>query len=249
MKKKNIIKFGTSLALVAAIGAGATFAYLQSGVEDLTNTFTIGEGYNDETPNYKALVLDEAYNKDVGDVPELSPIGSRRTMFGNSYTVNPNTQVTKDPQVSLKNDSPDSYVFVKIEGVDNLTVSDSKKVTVDLNTTVDDEHWMKIANADGTELTAQSNGVDGIYVLASKGSEKIVTTSKENDQSYITFEKLFTTVTIPNLDSSEADILRAKMVNPIEIYAVAVQYVADNGGNYNITGGAKEQAINLLKMK
>lgn len=233
MNKKKMVKMGASLALVGVVGVGATLAYLQTGVEDLTNTFTLGKGY----PATNALILDEKYLGSESSVPEQSPIDKDRTMKGNEYTVNPGKEVVKDPQVSLNNESPNSYIFVGIKGEDTL----GDKVTTTVNTTVSESYWKKV---DGTGT------VDGIYVLASNSGKesddyaKIVeTTGKAGTYNTIS-PKVFDKVKIENMDNTAAtELANAMKDNPIKIYAVAVQ--ADDA-DYKT---AKQEAINALTEK
>lgn len=219
MNKKKLVKLGASLALVGVVGVGATLAYLQTEVQDLSNTFVLGNGY----PTDKiALVLDEKYNGE-GSVPteDQSPVenSSDRTTDGNTYNVYPGADPAKDPRVSLYNTSPDSYIFVGIKGVDGMN-SDGNHVTVDVNDS-GENYWNKVSE-DGT--------IDGIYVYASEnGSEltdnaKIVETT--GTASYLTLTpKLFDKVTIDSAitNAEVSDLKTLWQDNPIEIYAVAVQ--------------------------
>lgn len=213
MNKKKLVKLGASLALVGVVGVGATLAYLQTEVQDLSNTFVLGNGYpTDEI----ALVLDEKYNG-TGEVPEVSPVDNStdRTMRGNTYNVYPGSEAEKDPRVSLYNTSPDSYIFVGIKGVDAMGNH------VDVN--VNDEgtnYWSKVS---------ETGIVDGIYVYASASSEAenhaaVVETTGQSSYRTLT-PKLFDKVTIDSaITNAEVSTLQTLWKNnPIEIYAVAVQ--------------------------
>ena len=218
MNKKKLVKLGASLALVGVVGVGATLAYLQTEVQDLSNTFVLGDGY---PTDQIALVLDEKYNG-TGGVPEVSPVDNStdRTMKGNTYNVYPGSEAEKDPRVSLYNTSPDSYIFVGIKGVDTMN-SNGNYVTVDVNDTNTEAHyWSKVS---GTN-------VDGIYVYAAgTGSDAtnnaaIVRTTDEETYQTLT-PKLFDKVTISsNITNGEVEQLKTLWdENPIEIYAIAVQ--------------------------
>lgn len=57
MKRKNMATMVTCIALVGAVAVGGTLALLSQGSNTVTNTFTVGKGYNQDTPD---LSLDEA---------------------------------------------------------------------------------------------------------------------------------------------------------------------------------------------
>lgn len=214
MNKKKLVKLGASLALVGVVGVGATLAYLQTEVQDLSNTFVLGDGY--PTGDTIALVLDEKYNG-TGEVPEVSPVDNStdRTMKGNTYNVYPGSEAEKDPRVSLYNTSPDSYIFVGIKGVDAM----GNHVEVNVN----DEgtnYWSKVS---------ETGTVDGIYVYASASSEAenhaaVVETTGRLSYQTLT-PKLFDEVTIDSAitNAEVSDLKTLWQDNPIEIYAVAVQ--------------------------
>ena len=213
MNKKKLVKLGASLALVGVVGVGATLAYLQTEVQDLSNTFVLGNGYpTDEI----ALVLDEKYNG-TGEVPEVSPVDNSidRTMEGNTYNVYPGSEAEKDPRVSLYDTSPDSYIFVGIKGVDAM--GSHVDVNVNDNGT---NYWSKVS---------ETGTVDGIYVYASASSEAenhaaVVETTGQSSYQTLT-PKLFDKVTIDSaITNAEVSALKTLWENnPIEIYAVAVQ--------------------------
>ena len=215
MNKKKLVKLGASLALVGVVGVGATLAYLQTGVQDLSNTFVLGDGY--PTGDTIALVLDEKYNG-TDEVPEVSPVDNStdRTMKGNTYNVYPGSEAEKDPRVSLYNTSPDSYIFVGIKGVDAM----GSHVDVNVNDS-GDNYWNKVSE-DGT--------IDGIYVYASGNDSestdnaKIVKTTGATSYQTLT-PKLFDKVTIDSAitNAEVSDLKTLWQNNPIEIYAVAVQ--------------------------
>lgn len=113
MKKKNVLMMAMSLVLVAVIAVGGTLAYLTSNTKTLTNTFTVGAGYGDN-----ALKLDETA-KTNGNPTVIS---EDRTEDSINYDpMYPGSIIAKDPTLRLKNGSPDSYVFAKVDGVDALT--------------------------------------------------------------------------------------------------------------------------------
>ena len=94
-KKLTII----SVVLVMALAIGGVLAYLTSTAQ-VTNTFTVGD---------VDITLDEAITDDEGkavdpDDPE------QRTEEGNEYHLIPGQEYDKDPTVTVKEGSEESYV-------------------------------------------------------------------------------------------------------------------------------------------
>ena len=56
--KKKVVAAIMSVALVAAVGIGGTLAYLSSKSNDVTNTFTVGKGYDFDSVK-QASIMDE----------------------------------------------------------------------------------------------------------------------------------------------------------------------------------------------
>ena len=85
MKKKSLIATVATVACIAAIGVGSTFAYF-TDTKDVTNTFTMGNvNITLEEPNYT-----------------------------DRQTVLPGQVIVKDPTVALATGSNDAYVVVKV---------------------------------------------------------------------------------------------------------------------------------------
>ena len=84
--KKKIVALCLCIALAVVAIGGATLAYFTDTTPAVKNTFTVG-------------------NVDI-DLTETT---------GNSYTVIPGVDITKDPKVTVKADSATSYVFVEVE--------------------------------------------------------------------------------------------------------------------------------------
>lgn len=108
-----------SIALAACVAIGGTIAYLTDKTDTITNTFTVGK---------VAIDLDET--------------------TGQSYKMIPGTTLDKDPTVTVKADSEDSWVFVKVDETDNL------------------DTYIEYATADGWEALEGFEGVFYRYVKA-----------------------------------------------------------------------------------
>lgn len=159
MKKKNLLTLALSLALVAVIAVGGTLAYLTSNSGTLTNNFTVGKGYGDN-----GFYLDET-KKPTGDNPtEIKTDPADRTTTGNIYEpMTLGETLAKDPTFHLT-DGPDSYVFAKVENVDELVakgfiVSNETAPTDDTPSALNTTNWVKVANLpDG-----KGSDLDGYY--------------------------------------------------------------------------------------
>lgn len=89
MKKKTILVAAIAVMLVAALVVGGTLAYFTDKSDAKVNTFTVGNVAIDlEEPNWNA---DE------------------------SHTLLPGARYAKDPTITVKKDSQDAYVFLKLD--------------------------------------------------------------------------------------------------------------------------------------
>ncbi len=123
MNKKKLVTTLGSLALVGAIGVGATLAYLTDQTTNVTNTFNL----SDKTTIY----LDE---QDMTDTD-----GAR--IDHNEYNdVIPGMPYDKDPTVTVANANVRQYVFMAVKENDNISY------------VYDDQNWIKVSD-DGAEIS------------------------------------------------------------------------------------------------
>lgn len=192
MNKKKLTKLGVSLALVATVGVGATLAYLSATSDTLTNSFTVGDGFITDEEGRPAIILDEQFwtNKDTETITddEKSEFSPSRTIKGNTYKdVLSGDTLTKDPTVHVRNGSVNSYVFVKVDGLDDLVALQNNKnetlFSVDIND--DTNQWKKVANLTdvgniGGYKDNLTNELDGVYAW----HQALVTEGKTDDDGY-----------------------------------------------------------------
>ncbi len=161
MTKKRIATMATCIALVGAVAVGGTLALLSTKSNDVTNTFTIGNGYG---PN--ALTLNEA---DVEQVTSgTSNFGGYVAIEGDRVQKNDyvdlvaDTTLDKDPTFHLAAESPDSWIIAKVTGVDALA---GKGITIN-GELPEGYGWLKLNTADGTATPIESYAdlEDGYYV-------------------------------------------------------------------------------------
>lgn len=156
MKNKKLIKLGTSLALVAAIGAGATLAYLSKPSNTVTNGFTVGEGYNENDDLNQAVWIDETK---FGTAAQGELMYEGRTLVGNTYSdVLAGSTFTKDPILRVNAGSVKSYVFIEISGLDELA---KKGVTTDIGYI--GSGWTKVKEDNGKVVVDNRETLDGWY--------------------------------------------------------------------------------------
>lgn len=120
--KKSILMM-VSLVLVLCTVIGSTLAWLITKTEPVVNTFTYGD------INITLEETDE--NKDGDDNPNT-----------NTYPMVPGHTITKDPTVTVKANSEDAWLFVKLEKTANF------------------DDFMTYEIADGWTAL---DGVDGVY--------------------------------------------------------------------------------------
>lgn len=154
MKKRQLAKLGLTVGLVGAVGVGGTLAILSQQSNTVTNTFAVGAGIKAED-----VVLDETDLQDKALDADMSK--TQRTQTGNAYiNLQPGMKLTKDPQIHVTAKAADSYVFAKLENVDEYLAAMNEGVAdEDKSTLINgiNENWeMYQAETAGS--------LDGIYV-------------------------------------------------------------------------------------
>lgn len=163
MKRKNIVAMVTSLALVGVVAVGGTLALLTQPSNNVTNIFTVGNGYTKTD-----IKLDEA---PVVQVTEKENLGGYKATDGartegNTYAnLVADTTLDKDPTFRIVEGatSPKSWFVAKVEGVtgnaDKLSVS-----AVEAG-----NGWYEVSLKDGvytyTPVTAGSQIKDDTYYI------------------------------------------------------------------------------------
>ena len=109
MKNKKLATLVASLALVAALGVGATLAYFTDS-DTALNTITMG-------------------NVDIDlEEPEFDPDGDGE---GEIDDVKPGQEIVKDPTITVKANSEDAYLRAKIT-YENLTPEKAKQLEANI---------------------------------------------------------------------------------------------------------------------
>ena len=204
MKKKRVLTMIAAMAMTAVVCVGGTLAFLSQKSNTVTNAVTIGTGYAEDPDGHHGLFLDETeyqYNEDK----KVNEITGDRTEDGNTYeNLLPTYSFTKDPMVTMVGGSVQSYVFVKVEGVDGLeaiTAPNGSGTVFDIAdwNTGDGKAWLKV-NTNGTVADIQEG--DGYYVYqGTMATSNIVDVSLETEGSPIQLpEAIFSTLKVNDVD-------------------------------------------------
>lgn len=181
MKTRKLRKFLMLLAsalLLVSVTVGATVAYL-TAEDTVVNTFTVGD---------VAITLDEAK---VGTDGKALTGDAAQRVKANSYKLLPGMTYDKDPTVTVKANSEDTYVRIKV------TVSAIDKLkeafpAADYPTFYDGDLFLLQALVDGWDANNWpcKSYANGTYEFWYKG----VVTSSTTDT---VLDDLFETITIP----------------------------------------------------
>lgn len=197
MNKKKLVTTLGSLALVGAIGVGATLAYLSDQTSTLTNTFTVGNNIN--------IQISETDINNQGSRLVVEDIADSQAYVN----LQPGIPQTKDPRVDMKDKSNDAYVYLLVTGLDSFINKDiDANPGGDLEIKYDEENvlnpnWVKIEGVEGK--------LDGIYVYTElKDGVRTNKVMKQNEST----EPLFTEIKVKDevtnytsTDLSDVDII------------------------------------------
>ncbi len=132
-----------------------TLAYLTS-TDAVTNTFTVGQ---------VKITLDEAKVTEDG-----KPVADAGRVQSNKYHLLPGQTYTKDPTIHIDSKSEESYIYVKLEIVDNADL-----VIALQKYGLSDQVWDLLngsVEADWTALGVTEEGGSKTYLLAYKKTVK-----------------------------------------------------------------------------
>lgn len=234
MNKKKLGTTLASLALVGAIGVGATLAYLSDRTGTITNTFTLGN-------NIDIQITEENLGTDKDTNPRIIADATTDKKSQNYTDLTPGVAQTKDPRVDLKNDSNACYVYIELTGLQtflnkDIDGNDDGDFVVRYNSgTTENPVWTEGLNPLWKKISSEEGTLDGTYVLKVSSAQ-----DAENDvlegtaSSPAIFDQIMIkeeTGTYTNTDLSNLNII---------VRAVAIQ--SDNVSNTN----ANEEALGIL---
>lgn len=154
---KKTLMVALAFVLVIAMSVAGTFAYLTAQTNDVVNTFTVGK-------------------VDI-DLTETT---------GETYKMIPGEKIDKNPKVTVKAGSEDSWVFVKIVESENLGTFIDYSVA---------EGWTALENVSGVyyrEVSASEQSQTFSVIAGDKVAVKTTVTVEdmtgaENNQPTLTF--------------------------------------------------------------
>lgn len=205
-KLRKVLLLACSAVLLVCLSVGATVAYL-TDAKTVTNTFTVGQ---------VKITLDEALvnsdGKPVNDKNEVvTDLAAAKRVDENSYKLMPGHTYTKDPTVTVKAKSEESYVRILV------TVSNIEKVKDAFPEFVTDDVFLlqhMVSGWDPAVWTCVNATADGKYEFRYKTTVQY----SDNDQK---LEPLFTAVVIPQ-DATNEDLATLE-TSTITIVANAIQ--------------------------
>ena len=172
MNKKKLVTTLGSLALVGAIGVGATLAYFSDQATEVKNTFSLTEGLDIELDE-----SDQSGTSYIADTTETK----KRVKTNNYLNVAPGQTLYKDPQVTVvKNETP-QWVFMSVLESENVIVKDY--------------------SVEWTEMDSDVTGVKVYYMAVNSNTQDQHTDVDTNYlQPGVQLPKLFEHVTVTNTD-------------------------------------------------
>jgi len=204
MKKVRLFATLASVALVGAIGAGSTFAYLTDSTEAVTNTFTVGEvafeyDENDETVTglRESEVKRDENTGDYVDADKENTWTKTENIYEDLVA---GEKVYKDPTVIMDEKSQIAWVFARIENVNNEAFAN-----IEWNT----KEWIDVT-AQYKELNPADNADYAVYARKEKINPEEAST-------------IFTSVTLSD------DVTGETVIPQIIVKAFAIQAVGFNG--------------------
>lgn len=143
---KNYIKPILAIVLVAAMAVGGTLAYL-SDTEEVTNTFTVGEGV-------QISLVETVFGDEIDTENGINSDAEGSTLV--TVDMIPGDVITKNPTITVE--GKDCYIFVDVIVANNE--GDESGVTI-LGYEIDDD-WEEVASAynsvDGTTTYVYTAG-------------------------------------------------------------------------------------------
>lgn len=254
MKRKNMISMVTSLALVGVVAVGGTLALLSAPSNNLENTFTVGDDYDQEEGN-PDFILQEHVVKQDSNGSYVQKGDDSLTDKGQSYVdLVSNSNLAKDPYFTLRNADgdektpPTSWVVAKMDAQQVKDLNDANITFVDAG-----EEWYLVtatATGDAGEKTwtYSAKDAEGYFdVLTAADLNNLDTRTNENQKFYFIYnDKLTagasTTALFENLSVGE---VTPSTSIELDIKGVAVQAVANSSLESNL-GQIMEAAVSKL---
>lgn len=211
MKKgKKTLVLILALALVICSVVGGTMAWLIDESDPVTNTFTYGDINID---------LDETDTELDGDDDDTT----------NEYEMMPGQDIAKDPKVTVKADSENCWLFVKLEKSENFDEFMTYTIA---------DGWTQLYDDDGSEIEGvyyrfqgATDDVDTVYsVLAGDKVTVLETVTKADlnaldaDEDHVTYPTLTVSAYATQYAGFEAEVSEgAESATDAQVNAAALK--------------------------
>ena len=203
MTKKRIATMATCLALVGAVAVGGTLALLSAQSNAVKNTFAVGEGYTGQV-----ITLDEAAVTQQTTGNYVENLAADRVERNDYNKLVNGTTLHKDPTVTVKANTVDSWVVAYIDNVDSIF--NTSKFQAGNNT------WYKVTKGEDGNWNVADAAVAGTQITSGYYIYKDVVVKSESDT---VLPDLFETLNVSFAEAPEA-------VTGLNVKAGVVQYTA-----------------------
>lgn len=162
--KKKTLTIAIALVLVVALAVGATWAYLTSTTNTITNTFVAGKLF-DQGGGIK--LQEKAVTKNNDGTYVIAENAAWQD-DGINYVVQPGVDLPKQPAVKVNNLTAKAYLFVGVKG---------DKITGKFDWNVDTAIWSPLMNGD-TQVTKDGYTIWVLKADVTDGSYDILANDK-----------------------------------------------------------------------
>ena len=162
--KKKTLTIAIALVLVVALAVGATWAYLTSTTNTITNTFVAGKLF-DQGGGIK--LQEKAVTKNNDGTYVIAEDAAWQD-DGINYVVQPGVDLPKQPAVKVNDLTAKAYLFVGVKG---------DKITGKFDWNVDTAIWSPLMNGD-TQVTKDGYTIWVLKADVTDGSYDILANDK-----------------------------------------------------------------------
>lgn len=162
--KKKTLTIAIALVLVVALAVGATWAYLTSTTDTITNTFVAGKLFDQGG----SIKLQERVVTQKNDGTYVIAEDAAWQDTGINYVVQPGVDLPKQPAVKVDGLTAKAYLFVGVKG---------DKITGKFDWNVDTAIWSPLMNGD-TQVTKDGYTIWVLKTDVTDGSYDILANNK-----------------------------------------------------------------------
>lgn len=162
--KKKTLTIAIALVLVVALAVGATWAYLTSTTDTITNTFVAGKLFDQGG----GIKLQERVVTPKNDGTYVIEEDAAWQDTGIEYVVQPGVDLPKQPAVKVNDLTAKAYLFVGVKG---------DKITGKFDWNVDTAIWSPLMNGD-TQVTKDGYTIWVLKADVTDGSYDILANDK-----------------------------------------------------------------------